>query len=227
MLTKNELAEFYLAGKPWVRRLLDTIRDAGGVEKAPAGFLFELRFGYELWKRNVYSDLRYEFPTDVGDSEVDFFCSDQKSSWLIELVGINESETVERMRTDSRIQLSPTVATDRVLLRSDASDERETPGAEAIRVAEKLEGKVWNKNANAPHKFPAPVAGRYHAIVVDMSGFEGIGRPDPGHCFEIAMGSRYVMPTTGAARISLACSTRPIVDRQRRPFASGSTSSVS
>jgi hypothetical protein len=194
MLSREELAFFYLRGRPWVKQLIDEVNREGGVGTAQPGKLFEVRFAYELLKQNFYSRLEYEFDAHVDGTTVDFFCGNDETEWLVELVGVNESDAVQRLRSESREMIGKGIVTETVVITSDADDKHETPEAESIRVAEILEGKVWNKRRSEPIKFPEPTPGRFHAVVVDMSGFEGSGDPDPWHCLEVLWGSRNLPP---------------------------------
>jgi hypothetical protein len=189
---KNERALELLKGQRWAAGLISNVESRGGLRKAANGHLFELRLAYEMCLACPGSSPKYEFDAKVGGSTVDFHLPHNQLHWLIELVYLDQSRPVRDLRTASRVHVAPGTTIESFSLSSDAEDERETPRAELIRVGEKIEGKVCA--GGQPRKFPPPAKGWAHALVVNMSGFEGTGDPDDAHCMELIHGSKAVAP---------------------------------
>src|SRR6185436_10622653 len=150
---KNSRAMEALRSVPWAAELVKGIEAKGGVRKAPAGFLFELRFAYELHLVVPGAPIQYEIKTGVGDSSVDFLVPAGDQRWLIELVNLDESKTVTKMRDATRTQEAPGVTSEVVSLSSDNTDKRATPYGELVRAGEKIEEKVWDAALKQPRKF--------------------------------------------------------------------------
>lgn len=70
-----------------------------------------------------------------------------------------------------------------------ASQIRQTPASELIRVVDKIGEKVLDRKRGQPTKFPEPSWAFIHMVLVDMRGFEGTGDPDPDHLLQIAYGA--------------------------------------
>jgi hypothetical protein len=191
-MNKNDRALAILRSEAWAKRLVDAVEEAGGIRKAPAGLLFELRFAYEARLQCPGAAITYEFDARVGGTTVDFLLPWRGMSWLIELVSLNESKAIRGMRKASRAEMSPGVWVESVALSSEAEDAHETPAAELVRVGEKLEEKVWDRELGSPRKFPKPAVGWAHVLVVNMAGFEGMGYPDGAHCGEVVFGSKTI-----------------------------------
>jgi hypothetical protein len=193
-MNKNDRAFARLRTEAWAARLVQAVDEAGGIRKAPAGLLFELRFAYEARLQCPDAAIVYEFDAQVGGSTVDFLMSQAGMNWLIELVSLDESKAIRGMREAGRTPVSPGICVESIALSGDAGDPHETPAGELIRVAEKLQEKVWDVKRNKPRKFPKPAVGWAHALVISMAGFEGIGYPDRAHCREVVFGSKDVAP---------------------------------
>lgn len=191
---KTERALETLRSETWAQKLVEAVDRLGGPRKAPPGLLFEARFAYEARLECPSSAIQYEFDAGVGGSTVDFLVSNDQTRWLIELVSLDESQTITTMRESSRRVFPSGIMTDTIDLRSDAGVPHETPFAELIRVGEKIEEKVWDRSSGRPRKFPPPTAGWGHVLVVNMSGFEGTGDPDGAHCRELVFGSKTIAP---------------------------------
>ena len=78
-----------LQAAAWAARLLKRIDETGGVKTSNKPLLFEARFAYELFRRNL--QVGYEYPAGIGASTIEFRVSNSKE-WLIELVSVRESE---------------------------------------------------------------------------------------------------------------------------------------
>jgi len=191
-MTKHDRAVAALRNEPWARELLSQIEGQGGTKKAPLGLLFELRFAFELARRHPSIVPQYEFCAGVADSSVDFRIDEGHLEWLIELVSLDQSDAVRKLRAESRTHITAGVTSEVISLSSLASDLHEAPWGELVRVSEKLGSKVWNRKTCSPQKFPRRTSGRAQVLLVDMAGFEGTGDPDPWHCQEICLGSLYV-----------------------------------
>lgn len=191
-VTKHERALRVLQEQPWAADMLRRIDEQGGVRNAPAGLLFELRFAYELARHCQAAGPRYEYHAGVGDSTIDFALNWAGQFWLLELVSIEESRAVRGLQASSRSMAAPGVTSEAVWLCSDAGDAHESPWGELVRVAEKLQSKVWDSALATPQKFPVRSSGQVNVVVVNMVGFEGSGDPDAAHCREIALGGSSV-----------------------------------
>jgi hypothetical protein len=191
-MNKNDRAYTRLRTEQWSARLIQAIDAAGGVRKAPAGLLFELRFGYEAGLQCPDATIGYEFDAKIGGSTIDFFVPHGGFNWLIELVSLDDSKAIRQMRAASRTTVSPGIQEETIALSSDADSPHDTPAAELIRVGEKLQEKVWDRTLKKPRKFPKPQVGWVHVLIINMAGFEGMGFPDGAHCHEVVFGSKAV-----------------------------------
>ena len=124
-----------LEAAAWASPLLAEIRKRGGL-KAPASFLFELRFAAEIHRAGVAAT--YEYKTGVGLSSVDFRL-DCRPDWLIELLSPGPHS-----RSDEESQM--------------------------LKFAGILSDKACNEDG-LPSKFPAPMPGRYHLVIVDVRDY--------------------------------------------------------
>ncbi len=224
-MTKNERALEVLRKEPWAQSLVRTIEAAGGLRKAPQGFLAELRFAYEMRLACPAAAIRYEFDAGVGGSTIDFYLPHGQMRWLIELVTLDDSRTITEMRASSRQQLAPGLTVESIDLASDAADPRRTPFAELIAGLKKIEDKVWDRNTGTPRKFPPPSVGWGHVLVVNMAGFEGSGDPDGAHLHELVLGSQRVAPEwrSDPDKGVVGLSIQPIRARARSPYSERST----
>jgi hypothetical protein len=150
-----------LSNEPWAVPLVKTINDAGGIIQANMPFLFEARIAYALHRRGVKAD--YEHPTNVGNSSVDF-CA---GNWLIEIVKIGESAAAKAATHQddsyfSRVLKTPSAWTT-------ANEAKQSPEGELLLVEQKIAEKVVN--GGKPIKFPMPIAGVFHMIIIDMRAF--------------------------------------------------------
>ena len=225
---ENERAFSVCGGKTGLPNSLTQSSAAAGFKcAAPAGSLFEMRFGYEVRLACPDSAIAYEFDAGVHGSTVDFLLTHGEMRWLIELVGLDESRTISSMLESSRTRSASGIVTETVLLHSEAEDARATPFAELIRVGEKLEEKVWDKATKRRRKFPAPKIGWGHVLVVNMNGFQGTGEPDGADCHELVFGSNAVRPEhrSDNSRMIVGLFDPRIPDREQSRFSRQSTSS--
>ena len=79
---QDEKAIAVLQQVPWAQPLLRNLEQRGGVLQANMPLLFEVRYAYELHRRDCSAE--YEYLTGVGDSSVDFRIP-VTSDWLVEL----------------------------------------------------------------------------------------------------------------------------------------------
>ena len=77
---KTERALDFLRGQPWAAPLLAAIERAGGVRKAPAGLLFELRFAYEATLACPSAAMSTSTMRAWARRQSTFFCPTEKSS---------------------------------------------------------------------------------------------------------------------------------------------------
>ena len=180
-----------LRRQEWVRPLIKEIEQQGGIDAAPLGLRFNLRFAHEMRLACPDSPAQYEFNAGVGGSTVDFLLDHGGVRWLIELVALGETQTIRRLRESSRTQVGQGFV-DTVFLSFSAANRHETPFGELVHISEKLLDKVWDKNEGRPSKFPESRPGWGHILVVNMAGFEGDGDPDVYHCREVVLGSSAV-----------------------------------
>ena len=143
----------------WLRPLCEKLREKGlTVPTKP--LMFELRVGAHL--AGAVESATYEHSLGVGASTVDFAFASSGVHWCLELVSVTTSQAVR----DASWTNGPTFGAE---LSSDAADQRTSPQGELLLVQQKIGEKVGT--ADAPTKFPLPVAGRVHAILVDVRGF--------------------------------------------------------
>ena len=119
----------------WASSLLEEIRRRGGL-KAPASFLFELRFAAEVQRAGLAAT--YEHKSGVGLTSVDFRL-DCPTEWLIELLSPGPHS-----RSDEESQM--------------------------LKFAGILSDKACSEDG-LPSKFPVPMPGRYHLVIVDVRGY--------------------------------------------------------
>src|SRR5688572_20194681 len=143
-MSKTRRALEFLRNRPWAAQLVELIEDNGGVLRAPQGHLFEARFAFEMALACPEASIQYEYKAGVGDTSVDFRLDHNGTAWLIELVSLDETLTVQGLRHGSRYEVVPGVHVEHLSLYRDAENKRETPLAELIHVSERIEDKVWN-----------------------------------------------------------------------------------
>ena len=167
-----------ISGLAWARPLVDLIPDVSSLSSSDLPHLFELRVAGDL-NGNVM-DARYEHPTGVGDSSVDFAFLSGGNEWYLEVVSIGVSAAVRRVSWEH----GPLFGSG---LSSDAEDQRDTPQGELLLVQQNIGEKVRNRTKAT--KFPVVKPGRLHAILVDVRAF-GLTGGDNWDYIEIAYGSR-------------------------------------
>jgi hypothetical protein len=59
-----------ISSVPWAQPLLSKVHKGGGLISENMPLLFEARFAYELYRKNL--KFEYEYPAGVGDSTVEF-----------------------------------------------------------------------------------------------------------------------------------------------------------
>ena len=153
---------------PWAAPLLQRIEEWGGVTSNNMPLLFEARFAYELFRRDLR--VQYEYPAGVGASTVEFRISDSKE-WLIELVSIRESDGL-RMATRQDGDFFHRNLSSHNLRKPVRDEQKQSEEAEMITAQHKIGEKVLA--GGQPTKFPFP-GGAVHAILVDMRGYIGSG----------------------------------------------------
>ena len=121
--------------------------------------LFEIRFLAELFRRGA-KNIEYEFKTGIGDTDVDFKCSDsQNNTWLIELTSLRESEHIK----SKTYQNGDLYGCD--------YDEIGTEEL-VIRAQRRLIEKTYNNKTCLPIKFPEVTnANTYNVIAIDMKSY--------------------------------------------------------
>lgn len=165
-----------LAGVSWAEPLLGRIPPRDQLNYACKPYLFELRFAGEIHRRGLTA--KYEHPTGIGDSTVDFRILHEGTEWLVELVSILTSNAVRGATTEQE----PFFWT---ILSSDAADPTHSEEGEIILVQQKIGEKV--QRAGKPIKFPTPQPRSYNVILADARGF-GITGGDLWDYREIAYG---------------------------------------
>ena len=148
-----------LRGVPWVAPLLARL-DGERWNYQTKPLLFELRVAAEIHRAGLTA--RYEYPTGIGSSSVDFQFEHEGHEWLVELVSILVSDAVKAATWDDGVRFGTTLS-------PDAADPRQSPGAELILAQQKIGEKVWDGDTWV--KFPAPTPARYHLILADMRGW--------------------------------------------------------
>lgn len=147
-----------LSSVHWAKRLLSRIHKAGGLTSENMPLLFEARFAYELYKKDL--KVEYEYRAGMGDSTIEFRVTGP-NEWLIELVSIRPSEGVKRATK----QIGPFYERS---LTTNSSDPHQSEEAEMITAEQKIGEKVFD--GKKPIKFP-PIGDAYHLIVADMRGY--------------------------------------------------------
>ena len=142
----------------WAAPLLNNLRRAGGLQPENKPLMFEVRFAFELYRAGVVA--QYEYPTGVGSSSVDFRIPGPPE-WFIEIVSIRASDAVKRATHQTGIVYTFQMSTN-------ASDPRQSPEAEMMRVEGKIGEKVLDHDL--PTKFPIP-GDAIHLILIDMRGY--------------------------------------------------------
>ena len=146
----------------WAEPLLRRVAQARCLlEPETKPLMFEVRVAFELHRARVVAE--YEYPTGIGGSSVDFRISGSPE-WLIEIVSIRVSIAVQRATTQAGICYTFQMSTN-------ASEPKQRPEGELIRVEEKIGEKVQAKDGS-PTKFPLP-NGAMHISLVDMRGYLG------------------------------------------------------
>jgi hypothetical protein len=175
-----------LAQAPWASRLVAAIADGGGVTYKNKPLLFEARVGHALSQTQV-ALLAYEVSTGVGGSTVDF-CFGVSPVWLAEVVSIGRSDALEAA-THHAGPFFQTVLTSPQPSQS-VSQRIQSEEGESLLVVQKIGQKVHD--GRRPIKFPEPIRGRYHVVIVDMRGYLGGG--DIHDWKQIAYGAEVVEP---------------------------------
>jgi len=189
-MSKTQRAIAHLKSCEWARDLIRRIELGGGRDE---GLLFEARFAFELSSACPGSEIVYEYAAGVGDTTIDFHLIHREHSWLIELVALQESQAVANMSSRSRVSRQG-LSCESIHLRDSADNRHETLVAELVHVGEKIEDKVWDKQARRPHKFPEISGNHVHVLFVNLNGFQGTGAPDSADCHELMFGSDAVAP---------------------------------
>jgi hypothetical protein len=170
-----------LASQQWARGVIAHVSEAN----KPAvhdGFRFEMRFAFELMQAGYAPE--YEHQTGVGNTSIDFRTCQDGITWLIELASIGESSAMRKttMQDDDGWTLS-----------LPGEDPGQSVEGETLRVQEKLCDKVLN--GDEPAKFPMPGARQFHALVMDVRMFLGLGGGGRTfHYAQIAYGMRGLRP---------------------------------
>jgi len=164
-----------LANVAWVQPLLSKVRDAG-FSYSSKPFLFELRFANDVHLRKLTA--KYECQQTNIPGSVDFEIENHGTTWALELAAVMTSDAVKQATVEDGIFFE-------THLSSDAEDPRHSEEGELLLAQQKIGQKVFD--GQSPVKFPEPVAGRYHAIIMDMRGF-GLGGGDNLDYREIAFG---------------------------------------
>lgn len=158
----------------WASELLRRINERGGITNNNKSLLFEARFAYELFKRDM--TVQYEYPAGIGDSTVEFRISNSRE-WLIELVSVCESDGM-KLATETQgpfttmFLSSSNLQTDKLDSECAIEQQKQTEEHEMIIAQYKIGEKVLSRGK--PTKFPIP-NNAIHAILVDMRGYIGLG----------------------------------------------------
>lgn len=160
----------------WLKRLISKIEANGGIPQrniTNISLLFELRYAYELHRRNIQA--QYEYKAGVGDSSVDFRCTGGKGEWLIELVSVLPSDagkqSIHELNPDGR-KLPKGIKVFEQTFDSNAENPENSEEGENILVQQKIGEKIFFNNQLI--KFPVP-SNAFHMIIVDMRGMLGMG----------------------------------------------------
>lgn len=177
----------------WVKPLIAKIETNGGIKNiANIPLLFEVRYAYEIHRRNIQA--QYEYKTGVGDSTVDFRCKVEQQDWFIELVSILPSKAGKqaiREFSQPDMKLPDGIEVYEQTFTTDAENKKMSEEGEILLVQQKIGEKVFSNSQ--PIKFPIP-KNAFHMVVVDMRGMLGLGGGrllDRGDYLEIAYGSRW------------------------------------
>jgi hypothetical protein len=177
---------------PWAAPLVASIDLQGGLTYSNKPLLFEARVANALHLAGV-KPIEYEYLTGVGDSTVDFRFETAQTVWLAEVVSIGRSEAVEAATVEAgTVELGKLYRTALSSPRPSGTPEerRQSEEGESLLVIQKIGEKVFDKKK--PIKFPIPLPGQYHVVIVDMRVHLGGG--DIADWKQIAFGAEIVAP---------------------------------
>jgi hypothetical protein len=158
-----------LASVQWAAPLLASIKSSGGLTYGNKPLLFEARVASDLVFCGI-SPVKYEFRAGVGDTTVDFRVG-SNPEWLAEVVSIGRSEAVEAATHRCGQFYGMSLTSPRA--DQSAQEQKQSEEREGLLAVQKIGAKVHD--GTVPVKFPPPINGRYHMVIVDMRGHLGGG----------------------------------------------------